>query len=96
MVGLLWSEGGETVVEAATVAPNWFVTNAWIVVLLPMVSAVLTLAFGTRTPGRGSVYGIAAVGGSMLVSLGVLWHFVQGRGTVRARHLVVRDRSPAP
>ena len=78
MVGLLWSEGGETVVEAATVAPNWFVTNAWIVVLLPMVSAVLTLAFGTRTPGRGSVYGIAAVGGSMLVSLGVLWHFVQG------------------
>ncbi len=78
MVGLLWSEGGETVVEAATIAPNWFVTNAWIVVLLPMVSAVLTLAFGTRTPGRGSVYGIAAVGGSMLVSLGVLWHFVQG------------------
>jgi NADH-quinone oxidoreductase subunit L len=60
------------------VAPNWFVTHAWIVVLLPMISAVLTLAFGKRTPGRGSVYGILAVGGSMAISLAVLLHFVQG------------------
>jgi NADH-quinone oxidoreductase subunit L len=75
---VLWSEGGEAVAEAAKMAPNWFVTHAWVVVLLPVISAVLTLAVGKRTPGRGSVYGILAVGGSMIVSLGVLWHFVQG------------------
>ena len=29
-------------------------------------------------PGRGSGFGIVAVGAAMIMSLGVLWHFVQG------------------
>jgi NADH-quinone oxidoreductase subunit L len=62
---------------AAPVAANWFVENAWLIVLLPLVSALFTLFIGKRTPGKGAVYGILAVGTAFVMSLGVLWHFVQ-------------------
>ena len=58
--------------------PSAFLSNAWLIALLPAVSAVLTLFIGKRTPGKGSVYGIAAVGAAFVLSLGVLWTFVGG------------------
>jgi NADH-quinone oxidoreductase subunit L len=58
--------------------PGWFLTYSWLIAFLPATSAVLTLFLGKRTPGKGSVYGIAAVGASFVLSLGVLWTFVQG------------------
>jgi NADH-quinone oxidoreductase subunit L len=58
--------------------PTVFVRTAWVIALLPVISAVLTLFVGKRTPGKGSVYGIAAVGVAFLLSLGVLWTFVEG------------------
>jgi NADH-quinone oxidoreductase subunit L len=64
----------------ATVEPNWFVANAWLIILLPVVSAALTLFIGKRTPGKGAVYGILAIGTAFVLSLGVLWHFVQNGG----------------
>jgi len=70
---------GEVVYEATTNG-LWFVEHAWIVVLLPLISAALILFFGRRTPGKGAVYGIVAVGAAFLFSLGVLWHFVEGGG----------------
>ncbi len=69
------------VAEAAPVA-NWFVRYAWVIPALPAVSTALTLFFGKRTPGKGSIYGIAAVGTAWICALGVLWHFVQGGGPV--------------
>ena len=71
---------GEEAAEHAAAAPNWFVEHAWIIVLIPVVSAALTLFLGKRTPGRGSVYGIVGVGVSFVLSLGVLWQFVQHGG----------------
>ena len=61
-------------------AANWFVQHAWLVVVLPFVSAGLTLFLGKRTPGRGAMYGIAALGACLAMSLGVLWQFVQHGG----------------
>jgi NADH-quinone oxidoreductase subunit L len=57
---------------------------AWIVALLPFVSAALTLFLGKRTPGRGSIYGIVAIGAGLVLSLGVLWNFVQSGPTVES------------
>ena len=71
---------GEEAAEHVAAVPNWFVEHTWLVVLLPLISAALTLFLGKRTPGRGSVYGIAAVGVSFVLSLGVLWQFVQHGG----------------
>ena len=52
----------------------------WIVALLPFVSTALILFFGRRTPGKGAVYGILAIGAGLVMSLGILWHFVTGGG----------------
>ena len=53
-------------------------TNAWLIAFLPAMAALFTLFLGKRTPGKGSVYGIAAVGVSLVLSFGVLWTFVGG------------------
>jgi NADH-quinone oxidoreductase subunit L len=58
--------------------PSVFLRTSWLIAFLPLVAAALTLFLGKRTPGKGSVYGIAAVGTSFVLSLGVLWTFVQG------------------
>jgi len=50
--------------------PGGFLTYSWLIAFLPAMSAVLTLFLGKRTPGKGSVYGIAAVGASLVLSLG--------------------------
>ncbi|MFM8998523.1 MAG: NADH-quinone oxidoreductase subunit L [Actinomycetota bacterium] len=73
--------GAET---AIATDPGFFLANAWLVVLLPFVSAVLTLTLGRRTPGKGPIYGILAIGAAFLLSLGILWHFVQGGGPAGA------------
>ena len=46
---------------------------AWVVVLLPLLSAVLITAFGKQLPGKGSEIGIAALAASWLLSLGIAW-----------------------
>ena len=71
-------------ITVSTGAVNVFVKYAWVIPLLPFISAVITLFFGKRTPGRGSVFGIALVGAACVMSLGVLWHFVQGGGPYEA------------
>jgi NADH-quinone oxidoreductase subunit L len=70
---------GEAVFETST-SGVWFVEHAWVLVLLPLVSAAVILFFGKRTPGKGAVYGIVGVGAAFLFALAVLWHFVEGGG----------------
>ncbi|MEA2579435.1 MAG: NADH-quinone oxidoreductase subunit [Actinomycetota bacterium] len=65
----------------AVAAASGILKLTWIIALLPVISAALTLFFGKRTPGRGAVYGILALAGSWVLSILVLWHFVQGGGT---------------
>jgi NADH-quinone oxidoreductase subunit L len=70
--------------EAAAGGVNWFVEHAWLIPLLPFLSAVFVTFLGKRTPGKGPVYGILAVFASFVLSLGVLWSFVQGGGSYEA------------
>ncbi|TVR23101.1 MAG: NADH-quinone oxidoreductase subunit L [Nitriliruptor sp.] len=46
---------------------------AWVVVALPLLSAVLITAFGKQLPGKGSEIGIAALGLSWLLAVGIAW-----------------------
>jgi len=57
---------------------------AWVVALLPFVSAALTLFAGRRSPGKGSPYGIAAMAAGLVLSLGVLWNFVHSGPTIES------------
>src|SRR3954470_20224794 len=54
--------------------------HAYIIPLLLIASAALTLVFGKRTPGRGSIYGIAALAVGLVFSLGCLVGIAQGSG----------------
>jgi NADH-quinone oxidoreductase subunit L len=77
----------ETVVHGAPEAvthAGFFLQYAWLIILLPVLSAVLTFALGKRMPGRGAAFGIVAVGACLVLSLGVLWHFVDGGGPYTA------------
>jgi NADH-quinone oxidoreductase subunit L len=76
---VLWQHG-EEVAHAAAGGPG-LARYAWVVALLPLLSAAITLFFGKRTPGRGWIYGVLTVGAGFVLSLGVLWNFVTGGGT---------------
>jgi NADH-quinone oxidoreductase subunit L len=80
VVALLGAEGA----AAAGIGANWFVQHAWVIAVLPFVSAALTLFFGKRTPGGGPIYGITAIAAGLVMALGVGWHFVQGGGPYEA------------
>ena len=78
LVGFLAQEGGEA--AAAATGGNWFVQHAYLIPLFCFASAVLTLFFGKRTPGKGPVYGIAALAVGFVFALGVLWSFAHNMG----------------
>jgi NADH-quinone oxidoreductase subunit L len=58
---------------------------AWVIALLPVAAAVLTLFFGKRTPGQGAAYPIAALAVGFVMAIAVLWHFVTGGGPMEAQ-----------
>jgi proton-translocating NADH-quinone oxidoreductase chain L len=56
-----------------------FLEYAWLVPVLPLLSAALIAAFGKLMPAQGTELGIAAVGIGWIVSVGIAWHtFVNG------------------
>ena len=79
LVGFLAQEG-PGVGPAAATGGNWFVQHAYLIPLFAFASAALTLFFGKRTPGKGPVYGITALGLGLVFSLGVIWSFAHNLG----------------
>jgi NADH-quinone oxidoreductase subunit L len=51
---------------------------AWIVPVLPFLAFFVIVGVGKRTPGKGAPIGILAISASLVLSLAVLMHFVQG------------------
>ncbi|MDP9074144.1 MAG: NADH-quinone oxidoreductase subunit L, partial [Actinomycetota bacterium] len=49
---------------------TWFLTNAWLIPLLPALSFVVILLFGKRMPKKGSEVGVAAVAVSFVLAIG--------------------------
>jgi NADH-quinone oxidoreductase subunit L len=49
----------------------------WIIAALPFASTAFIFFFGTRLPGKGAYIGIAATAAGLVMSLLVLWVFVQ-------------------
>src|SRR3954465_3197748 len=50
---------------------------AWIIALVPLVSALLIFLFGKRLAGGGAIIGVVALAAALVMSLFVLWTFVQ-------------------
>jgi NADH-quinone oxidoreductase subunit L len=76
--------GAETTLAVSGAAATGAIQYAWVIALLPVAAAFLTLFFGKRTPSQGALYGIVALAAGLVMALAVLWHFVQGGGPVEA------------
>ena len=59
----------------------FFLDNAWLTWALPASAFVVILFFGRRLPGKGAEIGIAAVGGSFVLSCAAAAQWI-GRGTI--------------
>jgi proton-translocating NADH-quinone oxidoreductase chain L len=64
------------------------VAHAWLIPLFPMLAFGSILGLGRRAPGRGAGVGVAMLGLSLLLSLGVLGETIHAVGSAR---LFVRD-----
>jgi NADH-quinone oxidoreductase subunit L len=66
---------GPSEISSVTRDANWFLTNAWIIPLIPAISFFIILFFGKRLPKKGAEVGIAAVGIAFILAIltGVSW-----------------------
>jgi len=53
--------------------PSWMVQNAWLVPVLPLVSAALIALFGRRLRWHGAEIGIGAILAALVIALGIAW-----------------------
>ena len=65
---------------------NWFLTNAWLIPLLPALSFVVILLFGKKLPNKGSEVGVGAVAVSFVLAIGTAIAWIQTKPT-GAEHL---------
>jgi NADH-quinone oxidoreductase subunit L len=56
---------------------SWFLTNAWLIPLLPSLSFVIILLFGKRLPHKGSEVGVTAVAASFVLACGTAIGWIQ-------------------
>jgi NADH-quinone oxidoreductase subunit L len=56
---------------------NWFLTNAWLIPLLPALSFVVILLFGKKLPSKGSEVGVASVAVSFVLAIGTAIAWIQ-------------------
>ncbi|RIK08928.1 MAG: NADH-quinone oxidoreductase subunit L [Acidobacteria bacterium] len=58
--------------------PNSTLKLGWLVVALPFVGWLLTLFFGKRSPMRGAIYGVTALGAGLLISIAMFFQVAGG------------------
>ncbi|MCX6527983.1 MAG: proton-conducting transporter membrane subunit, partial [Actinobacteria bacterium] len=68
----------ETVETVETVLKSgWFLENAWLIPLMPVIAFVLIIAYGKKMPMKGSEFGIASLLASLVVSVGAAYQWIQ-------------------
>jgi NADH-quinone oxidoreductase subunit L len=72
---------------------DWFLTNAWLIPLLPALSFVVILLFGQRMPKKGSEVGVGAVAVSFVLAIGtaIAWIRRAPEGTEHLRPTASND-----
>ena len=64
-IGVLAAEATAEIAHAS----GWFLSNAWIIPVIPAASFFVILFFGKRMPRGGSEVGVAAVGASLVLAV---------------------------
>jgi NADH-quinone oxidoreductase subunit L len=62
---------------AEALSGGWFLDNAWLVPVLPGVAFALIILIGKRLPMKGSELGLLSMAGSLVLSLGAAYQWIQ-------------------
>ena len=79
----------EDVTKPVQLAGTTWPDFAWLIPLFPLVAFFVILFFGKRLPTQGAAVGIAAIAGSLVVSLGVFAQAYMHPGMVEEKKLVL-------
>ncbi|MBJ7271609.1 MAG: NADH-quinone oxidoreductase subunit L [Ilumatobacteraceae bacterium] len=67
---------GETEV-LAPLATGWFLENAWLIPVIPAIAFALIILIGKRLPMKGSELGVLSMFGSLVLSAGAGYQWIQ-------------------
>jgi NADH-quinone oxidoreductase subunit L len=59
---------------------DWMLEYAWLVPVLPLLSAALIAAFGKLMPGKGSELGVVSLAAAFVLSAGIAWETFTNAG----------------
>ncbi len=62
---------------AAELSSGWFLDNAWLVGLIPVIGFAIIIMFGKRLPMKGAEIGLASMAASVVVSAGAMYQWMQ-------------------
>jgi NADH-quinone oxidoreductase subunit L len=62
---------------AEALSSGWFLENAWLIPMIPMIAFAIILLFGKRMPQGGSEVGIASMAASFVLSAGATVQWIQ-------------------
>ncbi|MGA7759960.1 MAG: NADH-quinone oxidoreductase subunit L [Ilumatobacteraceae bacterium] len=63
--------------EAVELSSGWFLENAWLIALIPMIAFAVIIAVGKHLPMKGSEVGLASMAASLVLSTGAMIQWVQ-------------------
>ncbi len=63
--------------QALDLTSGWFLENAWLVGLIPVIGFAIIIFFGKRLPMKGAEIGLASMGASLVVAAGAMVQWIQ-------------------
>ena len=63
--------------ENVVLSSGWFLEHAWLIPIVPAVAFVLIIFFGKQLPKKGSELGVVSMLGSLVLSVGAAWQWIQ-------------------
>lgn len=76
----LFAAEGATTGDAFVGEAGFFLTNGWLIALVPAVAFALIILFGKRLPMKGAEIGIASMAASLVLSAGAAYQWIQRIG----------------
>ena len=63
--------------EALDLTSGWFLENAWLVGLIPVIGFAVIILFGKRLPMKGAEVGLASMAATLVIAVGGVIQWIQ-------------------
>ncbi|MFM9120300.1 MAG: hypothetical protein ACKOQT_08255, partial [Acidimicrobiaceae bacterium] len=71
----------------APLASGWFLENAWLIPVIPVVAFALIILIGKRLPMKGSELGVASLLSALVLSAGGAYQWIHQSGHEREHNI---------